>query len=77
MPKKRLKETNQVSVIMLCIPTGLVLVVIAAFVWSPQSAPLILLEDTDDVIKEGGVGDVNQHRRGRLYNMTAGRRAVK
>ena len=37
MPKKKLKETNQVSVIMLCIPTGLVLVVIAAFVWSTQS----------------------------------------
>ena len=37
MPKKKLKETNQVSVTMLCIPTGLVLVVIAAFVWSTQS----------------------------------------
>ena len=37
MPKKKLKETNQVSVIMLCIPTGLVLVTIAAFVWSTES----------------------------------------
>ena len=34
MPKKKL---NQVSVIMLCIPSDLVLVVIAAFVWSTQS----------------------------------------
>ena len=37
MPQKKLNETNQVSVIILCIPTGLVLVIIAAFVWSTQS----------------------------------------
>ena len=40
-------------------------------------APLILLDDADDEIKEGGVADVNQHRRGRIYNMTGGRRAIK